>query len=248
MNGYSLSAEWFEYMARNNDKVELKHTAMYLYIVEMFNKREWVEVIGLPTDFTMSVLNIKSYKTYKSILDDLIAFGFVNLVSKATNDHTSNKIALVKNTKADTKVKPKYVPKLSQSNDQSKSESCSTYINIETLKPETLKLINENASLVDENLKDWIKLGKPNSKEVKNKYGEFQNVLLTETEYNSSQEKYKHLLPKMIKKLDEYIASKGTKYKSHYATFSSWVHDSVVEDMKKNTQSSAHNNHGIPVN
>lgn len=172
MSGYSLSAEWFEYMARNNDKVELKHTAMYLYIVEMFNKREWVEVIGLPTDFTMSVLNIKSYKTYKSILDDLIEFGFVNLVSRATNDHTSNKIALVKNTKADTKVKPKYVPKLNQSNDQSKSESCSIYINIQTIKPETLKLINKNASLVNDNLKDWIE----NHKEIKVDYEVFEKA------------------------------------------------------------------------
>ena len=85
-------------------------------------------------------------------------------------------------------------------------------------------------------------------KEIKNKYGEFGNVLLTEIEFNSSQEKYKHLLPKMIKKLDEYIESKGAKYSSHYATFSSWVHKSVIEDMKKNTQSSAQNNHGIPVN
>jgi len=156
MSGYDLSREWFDYMAKNSDKVELKHTALYMYIVEMFNKRDWVEVIGLPTDFTMSVLNIKSYKTYKSILDDLIAFGFVNLVTRATNDHTSNKITLVKNAKVNTKVKPKYVPKLIQSNDQSKSESCSTYINIKTLKPKTLKLINENASLIEQCLECWI--------------------------------------------------------------------------------------------
>lgn len=163
MNGYSLSADWFSYMALNSDKVELKHTALYLYIVEMFNKRDWVDVIGLPTDFTMSILNIKSYKTYKSILDDLIAFGFIKLVEKAKNDHTANKIALVKNTKVNTKVSPKYIPKQIESNNQSKSIVCSTYINIETLKPETLKLINDNASLVDLHLKDWIKSELKNS-------------------------------------------------------------------------------------
>jgi hypothetical protein len=89
-------------------------------------------------------------------------------------------------------------------------------------------------------------------KEIKKKYGQFGKVLLTETEYNSANEKYSNLLPLMIKKLDEYIASKGAKYKSHYATFSSWVHNSVLEDMKKGGNSQIKQNynsiHGISAN
>jgi uncharacterized phage protein (TIGR02220 family) len=157
MNGYSLSEKWFDFMAKNSNKVELKHTAFYMYLVEMFNKREWVDVIGLPTDYTMSVLNIGSYKTYKGILNDLESFGFIILVSKATNDHTSNKVALVKNAKVDTKESLKYIPKKVQSSDQSSAIEGSPYINIQTLKQETLKLINDNATLVDDNLKNWIK-------------------------------------------------------------------------------------------
>ncbi len=66
------------------------------------------------------------------------------------------------------------------------------------------------------------------------RFGEFQNVLLTEDEYYKSKEKYGDLLEAMIQKLSSYIKSKGDKYKDHYATFSSWVHKSIIEENQKN--------------
>ena len=121
-NGYSLTENWFSFMAENGQKVECKHTAVYLYIVEIFNKRQWVKSIGLPTDFTMSALNIGSYKTYKKILTDLVEFGFLN-IEWSRNQHTSNKVELVKNTKPNSK----HIPKQSESNDQSTSSINKTY-------------------------------------------------------------------------------------------------------------------------
>lgn len=53
----------------------------------------------------------------------------------------------------------------------------------------------------------------------KEKYGEFQNVKLTQDEYNKLKEK--NLLP-YIERLSSYIASKGKRYKSHYATILTW--------------------------
>jgi hypothetical protein len=66
------------------------------------------------------------------------------------------------------------------------------------------------------------------------KFGEFQNVLLTEEEYYKAQDKYGDLLEAMIQKLSSYIKSKGDKYKDHYATFSSWVHKSIIEENQRN--------------
>jgi hypothetical protein len=58
----------------------------------------------------------------------------------------------------------------------------------------------------------------------KNKYGEFLNVHLTLVEYNKLIEKFgeKDTLYK-IEKLSSYIASKGKKYNSHYATILNWT-------------------------
>lgn len=53
----------------------------------------------------------------------------------------------------------------------------------------------------------------------KEKFGEFNNVLLTEEEYHKLEKS--NLLP-YIEKLSSYIESKNKKYKSHYATILTW--------------------------
>ena len=65
-------------------------------------------------------------------------------------------------------------------------------------------------------------IGKDIKKEIykeKKNYGEFKNVLLTDEEYHKLEES--NLLP-YIEKLSSYIASKGKKYKNHYATILNW--------------------------
>lgn len=61
------------------------------------------------------------------------------------------------------------------------------------------------------------------AKEDKNNiYGEFKNVKLSKEEYGKLKEKFNNNLPEMIERLSEYMASKGKKYSSHYATILSW--------------------------
>ena len=60
----------------------------------------------------------------------------------------------------------------------------------------------------------------------KEKYGEFENVLLTKEEYHKLEKS--NLLP-YIEKLSSYIASKGKKYKSHYATILNWSRKDHIE-------------------
>ncbi len=62
-------------------------------------------------------------------------------------------------------------------------------------------------------------------------YGEFLNVRLTDEEYEKLQTKYGNRLTEAIEKLSGYIASKGNKYKNHYAVLreSGWVWNEVME-------------------
>lgn len=60
-------------------------------------------------------------------------------------------------------------------------------------------------------------------KPEKHQYGEYKNVLLTDQEYAKLQKLFPHDLQERIERLSEYIASKGAKYKSHYATIRSWA-------------------------
>lgn len=59
-------------------------------------------------------------------------------------------------------------------------------------------------------------------KQTKHKYGEYKNVLLTDTEYGKLKERFADVDAR-IKKLDEGIELKGYKYKSHYLAIIKWA-------------------------
>ena len=71
-------------------------------------------------------------------------------------------------------------------------------------------------------------------KEPKHKYGEYQHVLLTDTDrerlVNDYGEEETH---EAIKYLDEYIETSGKKYKNHYLVMRKWVFDAVKEHKNK---------------
>lgn len=59
--------------------------------------------------------------------------------------------------------------------------------------------------------------------EEKSIYGEFEKVKLTKTEFEKLKDRLGNTLTlKYINDLDNYIASKGKKYNSHYATILNW--------------------------
>ncbi len=79
-----------------------------------------------------------------------------------------------------------------------------------------------------------------NTKKPKHKYGEYQHVLLTDTDrerlVNDYGEEETH---KAIKYLDEYIETSGKKYKNHYLVMRKWVFDAVKERATKNQTGSS---------
>lgn len=69
-------------------------------------------------------------------------------------------------------------------------------------------------------------------KEVKHKYGEYNNVLLKDSELNKLKEDYSNW-QELIKYLDEYIEMKGYKAKSHNLAIRKWVVDAVKRNGKQ---------------
>ena len=61
----------------------------------------------------------------------------------------------------------------------------------------------------------------PNPKKI---YGEFSNVLLSEEDHTKLEARFGGIDTKAkIENLSQYIESKDTKYKSHYATILQWA-------------------------
>lgn len=65
-------------------------------------------------------------------------------------------------------------------------------------------------------------------KQVKHKYGEYENVLLTDDELAKLKEEYPDWQER-IERLSSYVASTGKSYKSHYATIKNWARKDVEQ-------------------
>ena len=118
ITGYELSRNWFDWCYENPELITPTHTAMYFFIIEHWNRMGQKDKFGLPSEMTKDALGIKNYKTFAKVLNDLIDWGFIKLIQKSKNQYSSNIIALVKNTKANTKALTKaslkHVPKQGQ--------------------------------------------------------------------------------------------------------------------------------------
>lgn len=68
--------------------------------------------------------------------------------------------------------------------------------------------------------------------------GEFQNVILTQSEFDKLMSKYPNNCEKKIERLSRYMASKGRNFQSHYATLLDWLEADVVTQYKKENSSS----------
>ena len=60
-------------------------------------------------------------------------------------------------------------------------------------------------------------------KPTRHKYGLYENVLLTDLDYQRLQEEFPHDYSARIERLSEYIASTGKKYKNHLAVIRTWA-------------------------
>lgn len=74
-------------------------------------------------------------------------------------------------------------------------------------------------------------------KETKHKYGEYKNVLLTDTELGKLTDEFtQEKTEQAITYLDEYIEMKGYKARSHYLAIRKWVFDALKERKQEITE------------
>ena len=92
----------------------------------------------------------------------------------------------------------------------------------------------DKSSLVEDNIpdSDEPEPPAPDKKPVKHKYGEYQNVLLTEDELQKLKTEYSDYQQR-IENLSSYVASTGKSYKSHYATIRNWARKDQQKPVRK---------------
>ena len=60
-------------------------------------------------------------------------------------------------------------------------------------------------------------------KEIQHRYGSYENVLLSDTEYGKLRQEFPGDYQMRVERLSEYMASTGRSYKNHLATIRSWA-------------------------
>ena len=130
LTGYELSRNWFDFCFENPELIKPNHTAIYFFAVEHCNRLGHKEKFGFPSQMVMEAVGIKNWRTYSKALNDLVDFGFIQMVEISKNQYSSNIIAIVKNTKANTKALDKALQKHSTKQGQSNSSIDKQYNNI----------------------------------------------------------------------------------------------------------------------
>jgi len=129
MNSYELSRNYFDWCFENPEKISVNHTAIYFFAIEHCNRLGWKAKFGFPTQMVMDALGIKKHQTYIRYFNELVEFGFIELIQKSQNQYSSNIISLnndvPKNGKALDKAiinhRAKQIETIGQSNGQSNS-------------------------------------------------------------------------------------------------------------------------------
>ena len=81
---------------------------------------------------------------------------------------------------------------------------------------------NDNDVSYHDSYNDSFPVSLKQKKPVKHKYGEYNNVLLTDAELEKLKAEYSDY-EERIERLSSYVASTGKSYKSHYATIRNWA-------------------------
>ena len=144
MNGYELSRIWFDWCFENPEKISPNHSALYFFAIEHCNRLGWRKKFGFPTEMAKDAIGIKSYKTYINTLNDLVEWGFVEMIEKSKNQYSANIIALVNFDKALNKALDKAIKKHVSKQDESTIESIASIDKHLTKEPLTTEPLTDN--------------------------------------------------------------------------------------------------------
>ena len=185
---------WIRYNSGiNKSDICLWHALMY-----MANRFYWKE-FNVPMLTLLSESKLTKNDLYKS-RNKLKQFGLLEFKERGGNKSTiykMNSVVSLYGTQNDTQNGTQIIT-------QDMTQSMAQNVNIlktRNKKPETR-----------------------NKKEIiKEKFGEFENVLLSVDELQKLKSKLGAETESYIERLSSYIASSGKRYKSHYATILSWT-------------------------
>ena len=139
MNSYELSRIWFDFAFENQGEVSPSDSALYFWLIEKFNRCGWVKNLSITSTENMAACGFKTYPPYKKSLDNLVNWGFIEIIKQSKNQYQTTVIGLSKNNKALDKALDKALLNQTTKHVSSNQESTFDINKTSNNKPQTLK-------------------------------------------------------------------------------------------------------------
>ena len=120
---FKLMRDFWDFAFENPELIKPNHCALYSFTVEHCNRLGWKKKFGLPASMVLDAIGLKSYSVYKKTFDNLVEFGFIDVIEYSRNQHSSNIVALKDNSKANYKAYSKAHSKARNKADETTIES-----------------------------------------------------------------------------------------------------------------------------
>ena len=239
MTGYELTRTWFDWSFENPDLNTPTHTATYMWIIEKWNRSGHVKKIVLPSSESMAAIGVKSYNTYIKVLNDLIEFGFIEMIQKSKNQFTANIIAISNFNKALDKALDKAMIKHSTKQDESTGES------IDSIYKQDNKETNKQDNKVIKEISNEILPSVLENEKLRLEIEELKKQLLDteKKERKISVKKKERFEPPTVEEVESYFIENGFRKESgtkayNYYSVADWQDSqgSKVKNWKQKMQ------------
>ena len=213
--GYTLTRAFYAEVGENKDmqtRCTAHHHSLYTWICELSNRYPDREVYDLPRDYTMAMSFIGSPSTFKKCLDDLVQWGFIEIVQIGRNVWQPTKVCF----------SGSFLNKYCTASEQ--------LMNSQRTANE--QLVNTSKTIETNKLNKQSAPSRKSSKEEKQAFKEL--VLLTPSEHAKLLEEHgTDFVERCLTKLDAYKLANGKTYKSDCGAIRSWVIKAVQEEDEK---------------
>ena len=175
-------------------------------------------MLSLPDTWDYSISGLvaickESETAVKSTLNELKSCGYLVVTKKMPNETESGRIEYVYDIFEKAQTEKQLVEKQGVEN-----------LEVESLEVENLQLENvPQLSTKEQSTKESSTKESSTKKEPRHKYGEYGNVLLSDSDMKKLKDEFPTDWEERIERLSAYMASTGKSYKNHLATIRNWA-------------------------
>lgn len=175
---YIKAHKVIQLLTKNDIELRPIHKSMIDAIFMYWNLKEWVELFNVDRDSLMEYSKISNRKTYYETLSFLQERDYI-IYRPSKNPDIASVFGMGK--KVTSAITSDGSCDITSAGSSAGSSGGTIYINIKTIKPNILKLINDNIELVENNLETWIgsefNSGKFNSSKFLKSMGADSNLI-----------------------------------------------------------------------